>query len=51
MSGVPVGLNYQVLFMRMDHLRLDDKQWELMFSDIRHMEFAALSVLSQNDAD
>ena len=42
MGSTPVALDYTALFMRMDRMRLDDEEWEHLFSDIRVIESAAL---------
>lgn len=42
MGGV-TSLDYGVLFMRMDRLRLGDDEYEHMFDDVKELEAAALS--------
>ena len=48
MSG-PTGLDYNVLFTRMEHMGLSGEAFELMFQDIRVIESEALSILNQRD--
>ena len=39
----PVGLNYAVLQHKMDRMKLEPEAYEIMESDIRIMEIAALN--------
>lgn len=48
MSG-PTGLDYNVLFSRMDRMGLTGDAFEAMFQDIRVIESEALSILNQRD--
>ena len=48
MSG-PTGLDYNVLFTRMERMGLDGEAYEQMFQDIRVIESEALSILNQRD--
>jgi hypothetical protein len=48
MSG-PIGLDYNVLFARMERMKLSDAEHELIFQDIRVIESEALSILNQRD--
>lgn len=48
MSG-PIGLDYNVLFKRMERMKLSDEAHELMFQDIRIIESEALSILNQRE--
>ena len=48
MSG-PIGLDYNVLFTRMERMKLSDEAYEGMFQDIRVIESEALSILNQRD--
>lgn len=40
------GLKYEVLFARMDRMKLSDSDYEAMFLDVQQMEFAALEELN-----
>jgi len=40
--GGKEALDYTALFMRMDRMSLDDKAWNELFADIRHIESAAI---------
>jgi hypothetical protein len=42
------ALDYTPLFMRMERLRLDDAEWETMFSDVRLIERTVLEVTNEN---
>ena len=46
MSG-PTGLDYNVLFARMERMKLGDEAHELLFQDIRVIESEALSILNE----
>ncbi len=46
MDGSAFGLNYAVLFARMERMGLAADAYEAMFSDIRHMEQEALRWLN-----
>lgn len=41
----PVGLDYNVLFSRMDRMRLNDPDHEQLFEDIRTLEREALQLM------
>lgn len=47
--GGPTGLDYNVLFNRMDKLKLSEQDYEWMFDDIRSIESAAISVMNRKD--
>lgn len=47
--GGPTGLDYNVLFARMDRMKLDDQAYEHLFQDIRVIESEALSILNKRD--
>ena len=47
--GGPIGLDYNVLFYRMDRLKLSDQEHEWMFDDIRVIEAAALTAINKKD--
>jgi hypothetical protein len=49
MGGV-AALDYSVLFLRMEKLRLPDDEWEQMFSDVKELEAGALSVFRRNNS-
>lgn len=46
MSGA-TGLDYNVLFMRMDRMRLSDAQHQQLFDDIRVIESEALTIMNK----
>ncbi len=48
MSG-PTSLDYNVLFARMDRMKLSDQDYEWMFDDIRAIESEALSIINRKD--
>jgi hypothetical protein len=48
MSG-PTGLDYNVLFTRMERMKLDDQRHERLFQDIRVIEAEALTILNTKD--
>lgn len=48
MSG-PTGLDYTVLFHKLDRLGLTTDEYDELESDIRVMEFAALDVIHEKD--
>ena len=48
MSG-PTGLDYNVLFTRMERMKLDDQRHERLFQDIRVIESEALKILNTKD--
>lgn len=48
MNG-PSGLDYNVLFKKMDRMGLSDPDYADLEDDIRVMEFEALSVMHEND--
>lgn len=45
----PTGLDYGVLFQKMDRMKLDPKEYDELESDIRTMEYAALETMSERD--
>lgn len=48
MFDVRCGLDYGVLFRRLDHLAGDDRErWEELFDDVRVMEAAALDQMTR----
>lgn len=47
MSGA-IGLDYNVLFARMDRHGLSHDDWENRFDDIRHLEAAALTQMHES---
>jgi hypothetical protein len=49
MSGAAYGLDYGVLFARMDRMRLSDHEYEETFSLIKHMECAALDEMNRDN--
>lgn len=48
MGGV-TGLDYNVLFNRMDRMKLSEQEYEWMFDDIRVIESEALSAINSKD--
>lgn len=48
MNG-PTGLDYNVLFARMERLHLSDQDHEWMFDDIRTIEAEALATINRKD--
>jgi hypothetical protein len=48
MSG-PTGLDYNVLFTRLDRLVLTADEYEQLFDDIRILEIEALTILNRKD--
>ena len=49
MNG-PSGLDYNVLFTRLDRLKLSDQDHEWMFDDIRTIESEALAIINKKDS-
>lgn len=49
MNG-PSGLDYNVLFTRLDRLKLSDQDHEWMFDDIRAIESEALAIINKKDS-
>lgn len=47
--GGASGLDYNVLFARMDRLKLSEQDYEWMFDDIRAIEAEALSNINRKD--
>ena len=45
MNG-PTGLDYNVVFTRLERLRLSDADYEQLFDDIRVVEAEALTLLN-----
>lgn len=43
------GLDYNVLFQRMERLKLSEQDYEWMFDDIRAIESEALSIINKKD--
>lgn len=46
MSGA-TGLDYNVLFYRLDRMRLSESQHDQLFDDIRTIESEALSIMNK----
>ena len=46
--GGPTGLDYGVLFHRMDRMALPPDDFDLLLSDVRSMESAALGAMTKN---
>jgi hypothetical protein len=51
MDGAAYAFDYNVLFHRMDRMRLSDKDYEQTFSLIKDMERAALDQMLSNSDD
>lgn len=47
--GGRYAMDYGVLFMRMDRMRLTDDEWESLYLDVRVLEQAALEQLRNNE--
>jgi hypothetical protein len=45
--GGPIGLDYNVLFYRLDRMHLGEEQHQQLFDDIRVIELEALRILNQ----
>lgn len=48
MNG-PTGLDYNVLFYRLDRMHLSEQEHEWMFEDIQTVEAEALSIIHKKD--
>jgi len=48
MNG-PSGLDYNVLFTRMERMKLTDQEHDWLFDDIRVIESEALSIINKKD--
>jgi hypothetical protein len=46
MSG-PTGLDYNVVFTRLERMRLGDADYEQLFEDLRVIEAEALTILNK----
>lgn len=49
MDGAACGLNYSILFARLERMRLDEQRYESLFNDIRHMEREALRAMRESN--
>lgn len=47
--GGATGLDYNVLFQKMDRMGLSAEEYDLLEEDIRMMEFAALAAMNEKD--
>jgi hypothetical protein len=47
--GGPTGIDYNVIFSRLDRMHLTDPEYEQMFDDIRVIESEALAILNKKD--
>lgn len=45
----PTGLDYGVLFQKMDRMKLDPDEYDELEADIRVMEFEALAAMSERE--
>ncbi len=50
MAAARVGLDYGVLFARLDRVTDDRDEWEQLFADVRVLEAAALEQMSSKAA-
>lgn len=48
MAG-PTGLDYNILFRKMDRMRLEPDEYDELEADIRVVEFEALRVMSERE--
>ena len=48
MAG-PTGLDYGVLFQKMDRMKLEPDEYNELENDIRTMEYAALETMAERD--
>lgn len=48
MSG-HTGLDYNVLFARMDRMKLSDQDYDWLFEDVRVIEAEALTIINKKD--
>lgn len=48
MDGVHTGLNYLVLFARLDRLAPDPEHWQQLYGDLRVLEQAALEQMAED---
>lgn len=51
MAAARVGLDYGVLYRRLDMLTEDRDEWEQLFADVRVLEAAALEQMSSKTTD
>jgi hypothetical protein len=47
--GGPTGIDYNVVFHRLDRLNLTDAEYEQLFEDVRVIESEALAILNKKD--
>lgn len=47
--GGLIGLDYNVLFRRLDRLFQDEEEWEDVYAGVKIMESAALETLREDD--
>ena len=45
----PIGLDYNVLFMRLDRMKLSDEKHEQLFHEVRVIESEALKIINTKD--
>lgn len=43
------GLDYNVLFTRMDRMKLPEREYDWLFDDVRVIEAEALSIINKKD--
>jgi hypothetical protein len=48
--GGPTGLDYNVLFRKMDRMKLSAAEYDQLEEDVRVMEFEALKTMNDGDA-
>lgn len=44
-NGLPIALDYGVLFHRLDRMRLSEDEYEQMFRDVKALEAGAIPVM------
>lgn len=49
--GGATGLDYAVVYRRLDRIAKDDQEWDELYADIQVMEGAALKQMSDNRAE
>jgi len=47
MTGVRCGLDYGVLFRRLDQVATDPDHWQQLYQDIRVLEVAAMNRMAE----
>lgn len=47
--GGPVGLDYNVLFYRLDRMNLSESEHDQLFADVQVVEAVALGILNRKE--